>query len=108
MKKREKCEVKKEWEYISVEYNENAPLEEKVDTLATCVEMLAKSVLTLSGKFDNEVKEQSDVNDTLIEAVSNLIDDVSDIKEELWELEEESEWEYVKEFTVCTWCWRKI
>lgn len=106
MKKREKCEIKKEWEYISVEYNEKAPLEERVNTLATCVEMLAKSVLTLSGKFDKEVNAQADINETLVEAVSNLIDDVLDIQEELWESKEESEWEFVKEFPVCPCCWR--
>ena len=52
----------------------------RVNTLAECVNLLAKSIMSVSNKVDEQEKILSDV----VECCSNLITDVEDLNEEVF------------------------
>ncbi|WP_173431895.1 hypothetical protein [Sharpea azabuensis] len=63
-----------------MDYNPKAPIEERVNTLAECVNLLAKSIMSVSNKVDEQEKILSDV----VECCSNLITDVQDLNDEVF------------------------
>lgn len=91
MRKSKKCSVVEQWNIITVNYDPEAPIEEKVDTMAECMNLLAKSILSLEKRFNKfqwEVNEwfaaDRDVLSDLVECCANLIEDVNDINDELY------------------------
>ena len=89
MRKGQKCSTKKCWNYITVDYNPKAPLEDRVQALADCMQYLAKSILSLQGAFDKYTKSNDEVVSALVEATTNLIDDVTNAQEDIADLQEE-------------------
>ena len=75
-----KANVTRNGDIITVDYNPKAPIEERVNTLAECVNLLAKSIMSVSNKVDEQEKILSDV----VECCSNLITDVQDLNDEVF------------------------
>lgn len=84
MRKKAKANVTRNGDTISVNYNPKASLEERVETLAECVSLLSKSLLWLSSKIEERMNAQDEVVEDLVECCSNLIDDVQDLNEEVF------------------------
>lgn len=84
MRKKAKANVTRNGDTISVNYNPKASLEERVATLAECVSLLSKSLLWLSSKIEERMDAQDEVVEDLVECCSNLIDDVQDLNEEVF------------------------
>ena len=84
MRKKAKANVTRNGDTISVNYNPEASLEERVETLAECVSLLSKSLLWLSSKIEERMDAQDEVVEDLVECCSNLIDDVQDLNEEVF------------------------
>ena len=80
MRKEAKANVTRNGDIITVDYNPKAPIEERVNTLAECVNLLAKSIMSVSNKVDEQEKILSDV----VECCSNLITDVQDLNDEVF------------------------
>jgi len=80
MRKKAKANVTRNGDTITVNYNPKAPIEERVDTLAECVNLLAKSIMSVSNKVD----EHTEILTELAECCSNLIDDVQDLNDEIY------------------------
>lgn len=80
MRKEAKANVTRNGDIITVDYNPKAPIEERVSTLAECVNLLAKSIMSVSNKVDEQEKILSDV----VECCSNLIGDVQDLNDEVF------------------------
>jgi len=80
MRKNAKANVTRNGDIITVDYNPNAPIEERVNTLAECMNLLAKSIMTVS----NKVEEHTEILTELAECCSNLIDDVEDLNDEVY------------------------
>lgn len=80
MRKEAKANVTRNGDIITVDYNPKAPIEERVNTLAECVNLLAKSIMSVSNKVDEQEKILSDV----VECCSNLIEDVEDLSDEVY------------------------
>lgn len=80
MRKEAKANVTRKGDIITVDYNPKAPIEERVNTLAECVNLLAKSIMSVSNKADEQEKILSDV----VECCSNLIEDVQDLNDEVF------------------------
>ena len=80
MRKEAKANVTRNGDIITVDYNPKAPIEERVNTLAECVNLLAKSIMSVSNKVDEQEKILSDV----VECCSNLITDVEDLNDEVF------------------------
>ena len=80
MRKEAKANVTRNGDIITVDYNPKAPIEERVNTLAECVNLLAKSIMSVSNKVDEQEKILSDV----VECCSNLITDVQDLSDEVY------------------------
>lgn len=80
MRKKAKANVTRNGDIITVDYNPKAPIEERVNTLAECVNLLAKSIMSVSNKVDEQEKILADV----VECCSNLITDVQDLSDEVY------------------------
>ena len=84
MRKKAKANVTRNGDTISVNYNPNASIEERVETLAECVSLLSKSLLWLSSKIEERMNAQDEVVEDLVKCCSNLIDDVQDLNDEVF------------------------
>lgn len=80
MRKNAKANVTRKGDIITVDYNPKAPIEERVNTLAECVNLLAKSIMSVSNKVDEQGKVLSEV----VECCGNLIEDVQDLSDEIY------------------------
>lgn len=80
MRKSTKANITRNGDIITVDYNPKAPLEERVNTLADCMNLLAKSIMTVSKKVDEHTEMLTDI----AECCSNLIDDVEDLNDEVF------------------------
>lgn len=80
MRKNAKANVTRKGDIITVNYNPKAPIEERVNTLAECVNLLAKSIMWVSNKVDEHTEMLTDI----AECCSNLIDDVQDLNDEVF------------------------
>ena len=80
MRKEAKANITRDGDIISVNYDPKAPIGERVNTLAECVNLLAKSIMSVSNKVDEQEKILSDV----VECCSNLITDVQDLNDEVF------------------------
>ena len=84
MRKKAKANVTRNGDTISVNYNPKASLEERVETLAECVSLLSKSLLWLGKKIEERMDAQDEVIGDLVECCTNLIEDVEDLNEEVF------------------------
>lgn len=80
MRKSTKANITRNGDIITVDYNPNAPIEERVNTLAECMNLLAKSIMSVSNKVDGQERILSDI----VECCGNLIEDVEDLNDEVY------------------------